>query len=71
MCTRHERGRCWKLKEEALDRPLWGTGFGTGYGTVVRRTSELIKLLIINGLINVPHGNINCRLNNKSRVQMQ
>jgi hypothetical protein len=23
----------WKLKEEALDRPLWRTGFGRGCGT--------------------------------------
>jgi hypothetical protein len=26
----------WKLKEEALDRTLWGTGFGRGYLPVVR-----------------------------------
>jgi len=37
-----ERGRCWKSKEEALYRPLWRTGFGRGYGTIVRRTSELM-----------------------------
>jgi hypothetical protein len=24
--------RCWKLKEEALDRRLWGSHFGRGYG---------------------------------------
>jgi len=35
-----ERGRCWKLKDKALDRTLWRTGFGRVYGTVVRRTSE-------------------------------
>jgi hypothetical protein len=27
----------WKLKEEALDRTLWRTRFGRGYGPVVRR----------------------------------
>lgn len=27
-----------KLKEEALDRSKWTTGFGKGYGLVVRRT---------------------------------
>jgi hypothetical protein len=24
------------LKEEALDRPMWGARFGTGFGPVVR-----------------------------------
>jgi hypothetical protein len=24
----------WKLKEEALDRTVWRTGFGKGYGPV-------------------------------------
>jgi hypothetical protein len=33
----------WKLKEEALDRILWRTGFGSGYGLVVRETAELIN----------------------------
>jgi len=28
------------LNDEALDRTVWGTGFGSGYGTIVRRTSE-------------------------------
>jgi hypothetical protein len=27
------------LKEEALDRILWGAGFGRGFGTVVRQTT--------------------------------
>jgi hypothetical protein len=27
-----EKRRYWKLKEEALDRTLWRTRFGTGYG---------------------------------------
>jgi hypothetical protein len=26
-----EKGRYWKLKEEALDRTLWRTRFGRGY----------------------------------------
>jgi len=26
----------WTLKEEELDRTLWRTGFGRGYGIVVR-----------------------------------
>jgi len=30
----------WKLKEEALDRTLWRTGFGRGCGPVVRQTTE-------------------------------
>jgi hypothetical protein len=28
------------LKEEALDRNLWGTRFGRDYGPVVRQTTE-------------------------------
>jgi hypothetical protein len=30
----------WKLEEEALDRTLWRTRFGRGYGPVVRQTAE-------------------------------
>jgi hypothetical protein len=30
----------WKLKEEALDRTVWRTRFGRGYGPVVRQTTE-------------------------------
>jgi hypothetical protein len=29
-----------KLKEEALDRTVWRTRFGRGYGPVVRETAE-------------------------------
>jgi hypothetical protein len=36
---KEKRGYC-KLKEEALDRTLWRTRFGRGYGPVVRRTTE-------------------------------
>jgi hypothetical protein len=32
----NEKRRYWKLKEEALDRTLWGNRFERGYGTVVR-----------------------------------
>jgi hypothetical protein len=32
-------GYC-KLKEEALDRPMWRTRFGKGNGPVVRQTTE-------------------------------
>jgi hypothetical protein len=35
-----EKKRNWKLKEEALDRTLWRTGFGRGYGPIVRQTTE-------------------------------
>jgi alpha-D-ribose 1-methylphosphonate 5-triphosphate synthase subunit PhnL len=35
-----EKIRYWKLKEEALDRTLLRTRFGTGYGPVVRQTAE-------------------------------
>jgi hypothetical protein len=30
----------WKLKEEALDRTLWRTRFGKGYGPIVRQTTR-------------------------------
>jgi hypothetical protein len=35
-----EKRRYWKLKEEALDRTLWRTRFGRGYGPAVRQTTE-------------------------------
>jgi hypothetical protein len=35
-----EKRRYWKLKEEVLDRTLWRTRFGRGYGPVVRQTAE-------------------------------
>jgi hypothetical protein len=30
----------WKLEEEAINRTLWRTRFGRGYGPVVRQTAE-------------------------------
>jgi hypothetical protein len=30
----------WKLKQEALDRTVWRTGFGIGCELVVRQTAE-------------------------------
>ena len=38
-----EKRGYWKLKEEALDRNLWRTRFGRGYGPVVRQTAEWSK----------------------------
>ena len=35
-----EKGRYWKLKEEALDRTQKRTRFGRGCGPVVRQTTE-------------------------------
>jgi hypothetical protein len=35
-----EKRRYCKLKEEALDRTLWRSHFGRGYGPVVRQTAE-------------------------------
>jgi hypothetical protein len=35
-----EKRRYWKLKDEALDRTMWRTRFGRGYGPVVRQTTE-------------------------------
>jgi hypothetical protein len=34
-----ETRRYWKLKDEAQDRTLWRTQFGTGYGPVARETN--------------------------------
>jgi len=36
-----EMRRYWKLKEEALGVTLWRTGFGRGYGAVVRQTTYI------------------------------
>jgi hypothetical protein len=35
-----EKKRYWNLKEEELDRTIWRTRFGRGYGLVVRQTAE-------------------------------
>ena len=35
-----QKGRYCNMKEEALDRILWRTGFGMGCGPVVRQTAE-------------------------------
>jgi hypothetical protein len=35
-----EKKGYWKLKEEALDRTLWSTHFGRGYGPFVREKTE-------------------------------
>ena len=37
------RGYC-KLKEEALDRTMWKTGFGRDYGPVVRKTTGWMNI---------------------------
>jgi hypothetical protein len=34
------------LKDEALDRTVWRTRFGRGYGPVVRQTTEWMKKVI-------------------------
>jgi hypothetical protein len=36
-----KRVRYWNLREEALDRPVWRTGFGSGCGPVVRQTAAV------------------------------
>jgi hypothetical protein len=35
-----EKRRYWKLKEEALERTIWRSRFGRGYGPVIRQTTE-------------------------------
>jgi len=32
----------WKLKEEAIDRTVWRTGFGRDYVSVVRQTAAAV-----------------------------
>jgi len=34
----------WKLKEEAFDRTLWRTRFGSVHGPVVRQTKNDVKI---------------------------
>ena len=34
-----------KLKDEAVDRTVWRTGFGGGYGPVVRQTVDDERLI--------------------------
>jgi hypothetical protein len=53
-----EERRYWKFQQEALDRTLWRTRFGRGYGRVVRRTELMncyiqytqISVTLINGV---------------------
>jgi hypothetical protein len=42
-----EKRRYWKWKEEALDRTVWRTRFGRGYGPVVRQTTEWKEYIYI------------------------
>jgi len=34
-----EKRGYWKLKQEAIYRTVWGTGFGRGCGPVLRQTT--------------------------------
>ena len=40
-----EKGEFWKLKEEALDRTVWRTGFVRDNGPVVKQTTEWMNKL--------------------------
>jgi hypothetical protein len=42
----------WKLKQEALDRNLWATGFGRGYGPIVTQNVENEPIIMISWLSN-------------------
>ena len=35
----NEKRGYWKLKEKSLDRSLWRSGFGSGYGPAVIQTT--------------------------------
>lgn len=39
-----EKRRYWILKEEALDRTVWRTHFGSGCGLVAIQTTEGVNL---------------------------
>ena len=41
-----ETGGYWVLKEEALDRTVWRTGFGRGCEPFVRQNTELMNKLM-------------------------
>jgi hypothetical protein len=49
-----EKRRYWKLKEEALDRTLWRTRFGRGYGPTERMNYIFDPQLSVWRLV-VPH----------------
>jgi hypothetical protein len=42
LVERQETRGYWKLKEEALERTVWRTGFGRACGPLVRQTAEWI-----------------------------
>ena len=35
-----EKRGYWKMKQEALDRTLWRTRYGRGFGPVLRQTTK-------------------------------
>jgi hypothetical protein len=48
-----EKRGYWKLKEEALDRTVWRTRFGRGYGHVVRQTAVWMDKITNSVAINI------------------
>jgi len=40
-----EKRGYWKLKDDAVDRTVWRTGFGRGCGPVVRQTADYERLI--------------------------
>jgi hypothetical protein len=45
QCDFKEGRGYWKLKEEALDRTVWRTGFGRCYGPAVRQTAKWMDVV--------------------------
>jgi hypothetical protein len=39
-----ENRRYWKFEEEALDRTLWRTSFGRGYGPVLIQSADRMNI---------------------------
>jgi hypothetical protein len=42
-----EKRRYWTLKEEALDRTVWGTRVGRGYGPVLRDYVLMMTIMMM------------------------
>jgi len=42
-----EKTRYWNLKEEELDRPLWGTRFGRRYQPSARQSTQSMRVVAL------------------------
>jgi len=56
------------LKEEALDRTMWTTRFGRGFGPVVKQTTEWMNLAQFIVELEMFHTNVIDKITNTSRL---